>query len=56
MLGALAAVFVYPLLPVTMTVLYYDARIRREGYDIDLLERELGEPSAGATSPEQPAY
>ena len=55
-LGALAAVFVYPLMPVTMTVLYYDARIRREGYDIDLLERELGEPSAGPRPPEQPAY
>jgi hypothetical protein len=55
-MGALAAVLVYPLLPVTMTVLYYDARIRREGYDIDLLERELGAASPGTTSPEQPAY
>jgi hypothetical protein len=55
-MNALSSIFVYPLLPVTLTVLYYDARIRREGYDIELLERELGAPPAGAAPPEQPAY
>ena len=55
-MSALSAIFVYPLLPVTDVVLYFDARIRREGYDIELLERELGAPPAGTATPEQPAY
>jgi hypothetical protein len=33
----------YPLFTCVMTVLYYDLRIRKEGYDIELMARELGE-------------
>jgi hypothetical protein len=35
-------VCVYPLWPITQTLLYYDARIRNEGYDIELLAERVG--------------
>jgi hypothetical protein len=46
-LGALFTILVYPLLPVIETLLYYDARIRKEGYDIELMARDLGGELAG---------
>jgi hypothetical protein len=36
-LGALLQVFVYPFLYVVITVLYYDLRVRKEGFDLELL-------------------
>lgn len=47
-LTAIVAVFVYPMLPVVATVLYYDLRIRAEGYDVEVLAAQLGDPLAGA--------
>lgn len=44
-----AGVFVvvlYPFLAALLALLYYDLRIRREGYDIELLARALGEAPA----------
>ncbi|MFL5574926.1 MAG: hypothetical protein ACJ79S_03010, partial [Gemmatimonadaceae bacterium] len=41
----------YPLFTCAMTAVYYDLRIRKEGYDIELMAQELGE---GAR--QQPAY
>lgn len=41
----------YPLFTCAMTAVYYDLRIRKEGYDIELMAQELGE---GAQ--QQPAY
>jgi len=49
-IAALAfAACLHPLLSVVATLLYYDVRIRREGYDIELLAAELGgaEPDHG---------
>lgn len=45
-LGYLATILVWPALPVVQTTLYYDLRIRAEGYDVDLMSRTLG-PVAG---------
>ena len=36
-------VFVYPFLYVVMTVLYYDLRVRKEGFDLELLSSSLSE-------------
>jgi len=42
--GALLGTFIYPLLYVVVIVLYYDMRVRKEGFDLELL--------AAATAPE----
>jgi Membrane domain of glycerophosphoryl diester phosphodiesterase len=39
--SALAAVFVGPITYVGVTLLYYDIRIRKEGFDIEMLARSL---------------
>ncbi len=51
---ALGASALLPLAPVTMTLLYYDARIRKEGYDIELMAQQTGGPGAPPAKP-QPA-
>ncbi len=33
---------IYPLLAVVSTLLYYDLRIRKEGFDLEVMSRELG--------------
>lgn len=38
---AIIAVFIAPITLVTLTLLYYDLRIRREGFDIEMLARSL---------------
>ena len=38
---AVIAVFIAPITLVTLTLLYYDLRIRREGFDIEMLARSL---------------
>jgi hypothetical protein len=35
-------IFLYPLIPIVQTLLYYDARIRKEGYDLELMAQGLG--------------
>jgi hypothetical protein len=39
--GAIAAVFVGPITYIGVTLLYYDIRIRKEGFDIEMLARSL---------------
>jgi len=39
--SAVAAVFVSPITYIGVTLLYYDARIRKEGFDIEMLARSL---------------
>lgn len=39
--SALAAVFVGPITYIGVTLLYYDIRIRKEGFDIEMLARSL---------------
>jgi hypothetical protein len=39
---AIGMACVYPLWPITALLLYYDARIRKEGFDIELMSRTMG--------------
>jgi membrane-anchored glycerophosphoryl diester phosphodiesterase (GDPDase) len=40
-LGALLSLFVYPFMYAAVTVLYYDLRVRKEGFDLEMLESQL---------------
>jgi hypothetical protein len=50
-LSALLIIPIYPLLAVVSTLLYYDLRIRKEGFDLEVMSRELGAPSAPPVAP-----
>ena len=39
--SAIAAIFVGPITYIGVTLLYYDARIRKEGFDIEMLASSL---------------
>lgn len=41
-----AMIAIYPVLGVITTLLYYDVRIRKEGFDIEVMASELGETLA----------
>jgi hypothetical protein len=43
--GNLAAMLIYPFLNIAIMVLYYDQRVRKEGYDIDLLTTAIPAPA-----------
>ncbi|HEX5830087.1 MAG TPA: hypothetical protein VFY16_03835 [Gemmatimonadaceae bacterium] len=47
-------VLVYPFFAIVGTLLYYDARIRREGFDVEMMARELG-GAGGTVAPTTPA-
>jgi hypothetical protein len=49
--GSVVNVVIYPLMSCVFTVLYFDIRIRKEGYDIELMARQLGH----ADAPPRPA-
>lgn len=51
LLSVIFTVLIYPFLSIAQTVLYYDVRIRREGYDLELMARDLD-----GTKSAQPAY
>jgi hypothetical protein len=45
--GAIMTILAYPMTALVETMLYYDLRIRKEGFDIELMTRELGELPEG---------
>ncbi len=49
--SSIVSIIAYPLVPITATLLYYDVRIRREGFDIEFMSAGLATPTpvAGAT-------
>jgi hypothetical protein len=47
---AILLALVYPITGAVSTLLYYDIRVRREGFDLELLAREAGAPSPVAPS------
>jgi hypothetical protein len=47
--SAVATVLVYPVVAITETLLYYDARIQSEGLDIELMTNALAPDSPAAT-------
>ena len=52
-LNALGTSLLVPVPVLTLTLLYYDARIRKEGYDIELMAQQVG--GSAATTKPQPA-
>ena len=52
-------ILLYPLFSVGGTILYYDLRIREEGFDIEMMAGSLSDPTTGrgspATTPAPPA-
>lgn len=42
LLSTIASTLMYPLTSIVVILLYYDIRIRREGFDLELLANELG--------------
>lgn len=46
----IANIFTMPILVIAEVLLYYDARIRHEGYDIEMMNARLGSADAGAVA------
>ncbi|HWF33817.1 MAG TPA: hypothetical protein VG295_00545 [Solirubrobacteraceae bacterium] len=44
--GAVSSIIATPFTATVWTILYYDLRVRREGFDVDLLAEQLGLPAA----------
>ena len=40
--ASLLGIVLAPILPCALTLLYYDLRVRREGFDIQVLSEQLG--------------
>ena len=49
--SALISAVIYPFFPAIITVAYYDARVRKEGFDIELAMQQLDEPDDDITEP-----
>ncbi|MFL5563243.1 MAG: hypothetical protein ACJ79K_17390 [Gemmatimonadaceae bacterium] len=43
--GNLAAMLIYPFLNIAIMVLYYDQRVRKEGYDLDVMTTAIPAPA-----------
>jgi hypothetical protein len=46
----LASIFIYPLQTIAITLLYYDLRIRKEGFDLEMLSQAIGSPSPNVSA------
>jgi Membrane domain of glycerophosphoryl diester phosphodiesterase len=56
LIGLLISAITYPLWASVVTVLYYDLRVRNEGFDLQLLAQGVGsDTSRFETSPERPS-
>lgn len=53
--GAVSTIVTQPFQAAVITVLYYDLRVRHEGYDLELLAEQLGLPPAAITPSSSPA-
>jgi len=64
--GFISAIIMSPLFPIALTLIYYDQRIRQEGFDIEMMMDHAGmntishapsedAPVAAGESGEQPA-
>ncbi len=49
--GLLAQALAQPYTAVVTILLYYDLRVRREAFDLQVLSREIGGPAAAAATP-----
>ena len=46
--GNIASLLIYPFFTVVITLLYYDLRIRKEGFDLEVMSSELGQSMTSA--------
>lgn len=46
--NALGTTLILPIFPIVVVLIYYDARIRKEGFDIELMARQVGAPGTAA--------
>ena len=51
-MGQLSFIFTFQLIPTVTALLYYDLRIRKEGYDLELMAQSLGTPAATSSQPQ----
>ena len=51
LLSTIVTIVIYPVIALTEMVLYYDARIRSEGFDLERMAQELGIGGAPDGSP-----
>ena len=49
LLHAIISVLIGPIYPITLTLFYYDQRIRHEGYDIERMMDDAGMNAPGAS-------
>jgi hypothetical protein len=49
---SLGLTLLMPIYPLVVVLLYYDARIRKEGFDIELMAQQVGGPAATAAKPQ----
>jgi hypothetical protein len=54
-MGQLAQVVAVPFASIALTLLYYDSRIRQEAFDLEMMAKNLGVPSAPADPQARPA-
>jgi hypothetical protein len=45
LVGNIAGMIIYPFLNIAIMVLYYDQRVRKEGYDLDVLGTTIPTPA-----------
>jgi hypothetical protein len=43
LISSVAGLLTFPLQPIAVTLLYYDLRIRKEGFDLEMLSQAIGE-------------
>lgn len=46
LVNAVVSIFIGPLIAITLTVLYYDQRVRKDGFDLEVMTQELAPASA----------
>jgi hypothetical protein len=56
LIGNVIGALLYPFLSIALMVLYFDQRIRKEGYDLDVMSSGLpSDPVPAPPSPSSPA-
>ncbi len=51
--GGIAQCIATPIQIIAFVLLYYDVRVRKEGFDLEMLAANLGEPAGPASPPQE---
>jgi hypothetical protein len=52
--STISSVIVFPFIAAVITVLYFDLRVRSEGFDLEILARELGSSGPAPQASNEP--